>query len=128
MTLFNSGKTIEAAVKPGQSANRIEFKGKRYELLQLHFHAPSEHTIDGHRGPIEMHLVHRLSDDDLAVIGVILEPGDTNKNFCPIWDHLPPSRETPAREIAVDPANLLPEDRSFTYTMVLLPHRTAIRW
>jgi carbonic anhydrase len=36
-----------------------EFDGKVYELLQLHFHTPAEHLIDGITYPMEMHLVHR---------------------------------------------------------------------
>lgn len=33
--------------------------GKRLQLLQWHFHTPSEHAFDGNREAMEIHLVHR---------------------------------------------------------------------
>ena len=43
----------------------MEFNGRRYYLLQLHMHTPSEHQI-------ELHLVFR-SADALLVVGVLFE-------------------------------------------------------
>lgn len=36
---------------------------KKYSAAQFHFHAKSEHTINGRRYDMEMHTVH-LADDD----------------------------------------------------------------
>jgi len=48
-----------------------------YTAKQLHFHFPSEHTIDGENAVGEMHIVHQRTDaegtDGLAVIGVLLQ-------------------------------------------------------
>jgi carbonic anhydrase len=33
--------------------------GAELELLQYHFHTPSEHAFDGERTAMEVHLVHR---------------------------------------------------------------------
>lgn len=33
--------------------------GKQLELLQFHFHTPSEHAFSGNRYPMEVHLVHK---------------------------------------------------------------------
>ena len=30
-----------------------------FEPLQLHFHSPSEHTVEGKRHDLEMHIVHQ---------------------------------------------------------------------
>lgn len=35
-------------------------KGNKFEALQLHFHTPSEHTIDGKHGDFEIHIVHKM--------------------------------------------------------------------
>lgn len=35
-------------------------KGTRFEALQLHFHHPSEHTIDGKHADLEIHIVHKM--------------------------------------------------------------------
>jgi carbonic anhydrase len=34
-------------------------KGKAYVPLQFHYHAPSEHTIDGYSYDLELHIVHK---------------------------------------------------------------------
>eukprot|EP00271_Cylindrocystis_brebissonii_P010458 TRINITY_DN2664_c0_g1_i1.p1 TRINITY_DN2664_c0_g1~~TRINITY_DN2664_c0_g1_i1.p1 ORF type:complete len:383 (+),score=33.60 TRINITY_DN2664_c0_g1_i1:138-1286(+) len=55
------------------AANRLVFGGRPLQLLQYHFHSPSEHSIGGHRSVMEAHLVHRDAEGKLAVIGVMLE-------------------------------------------------------
>lgn len=40
--------------KPGNIAT---VGGVELELLQFHFHTPSEHAMDGKRAPMEVHLV-----------------------------------------------------------------------
>lgn len=48
-----------------------------YTAKQLHFHFPSEHTIDGENAVGELHIVHQRTDaegtDGLAVIGILLQ-------------------------------------------------------
>ena len=46
----------------------INYEGKNYQLLQFHFHTPSENRIDGHASASEMHIVHKASDGSLLVI------------------------------------------------------------
>eukprot|EP00899_Mesostigma_viride_P014754 jgi/Mesvir1/2327/Mv19353-RA.1 len=54
--------------------NYITVKCRTYELLQFHFHSPSEHTIDGVHTAMEVHLVHRNVDSGgLAVFGIMME-------------------------------------------------------
>lgn len=44
------------------------------ELVQFHFHTPSEHSIDGKHQPMEVHLVHKdLKTGQLVVIAVLCE-------------------------------------------------------
>ena len=37
----------------------MQVGGKNLELVQWHFHTPSEHAFDGVRKSMEVHLVHR---------------------------------------------------------------------
>ena len=67
----------------------IQIDGTDYQLLQFHFHAPSEHTVAGQPFDIEMHLVHESEDGDLAVVGLLIETGRHHPAFDPIWSHLP---------------------------------------
>jgi carbonic anhydrase len=62
--------------------------GKVYALVQFHFHAPSEHTVDGDHFPMEVHFVHAAEDGALAVVGVLAEEGTENQGFAPLWPQL----------------------------------------
>ena len=56
LNIINNGHTVQVNYTPGSG---ITVSGRRYELLQFHFHAPSEHSIAGRLAAMEMHLVHR---------------------------------------------------------------------
>ena len=43
-----------------------------YQMVQFHFHAPSEHTINGVRYDAELHLVHTNVIGEAVAIGVLL--------------------------------------------------------
>jgi carbonic anhydrase len=104
---YNNGHTLEAEDgHPGTST--ISVGGTAYELLQFHFHALSEHTIDGQHSAIELHLVHRASDTDLAVIGVMINEGLENPHFASLWSALPADASVAAAHISLNPADLLP--------------------
>ncbi|CAI5534175.1 unnamed protein product [Closterium sp. Naga37s-1] len=67
---------------PGGS-NTCAVGGRQLQLLQYHFHAPSEHSFNGVRCPMEAHLVHRDADGKLAVIGVMIEADPrAPRNLC----------------------------------------------
>ncbi|MFL5514248.1 MAG: carbonic anhydrase family protein, partial [Gemmatimonadales bacterium] len=82
ISVVNNGHTIQVAYDPGSS---LEIEGTRYQLIQFHFHTPSEHTFAGKHAPAELHLVHRSGDGRLAVIGVLLQPGPENAALAPLW-------------------------------------------
>lgn len=73
----NLGHTVKVTYDAGSS---VEFDGKTYDLVQFHFHTPSEHLLDGVTYPMEMHLVHAEHGrpDRFLVIGVLFKEGDTN--------------------------------------------------
>lgn len=45
----------------GTDVSYVEYNGKRFDLLQFHFHTASEHTVDGHFYIAEVHHVHAVS-------------------------------------------------------------------
>ena len=47
-----------------------------YELLQFHWHAPSEHKLNGKQYDAEAHFVHKKSDSEYLVIGVFFDTKD----------------------------------------------------
>lgn len=54
----------------------LTYKGKKFTLLQLHFHSPSEHTIDGEYYPAEVHMVHMADDGQALPLGVMIGVSD----------------------------------------------------
>lgn len=110
LAIENTGHTIQVAADPGSG---IVLNKAYYELQQFHFHHGSEHTVDGVRLPLEMHLVHRNDSGALAVVGVLFAEGAVNDALAPVWAHLPcepvGSHMVPGE---VDLASLLPARRS----------------
>ena len=86
VAIRNNGHTIEVSYPEG---SWIDIDGVRYELLQFHFHAPSEHTVAGEFFDMEMHLVHKRDNGGLAVVGVLIEKGKHNSELESVWAHLP---------------------------------------
>lgn len=88
---LDNGHTIQINVKAGET---MTIGGKTYTLLQFHFHAPSEHTVEGAYYPMEMHFVHQSEDGALAVVGVLIEEGSENPGIAPLWAQLAEARGT----------------------------------
>ena len=49
--------------------------GKQYRLKQMHWHSPSEHTVDGQRFPVELHMVHASDDGNVTVVAMLYRFG-----------------------------------------------------
>ena len=104
-----------------------------YQLAQYHFHAPSEHTVNGTHSPMEMHFVHTTADGQLAVIGVLIVEGAHNAAFDPIWANLPTQKgmENHLTHVKVDVDALLPTART-TYrydgSLTTPPCSEGVKW
>ncbi|KAI0536007.1 alpha carbonic anhydrase [Xylaria digitata] len=70
----NLGSTIEVVMEG--KGGTLELNGLEYELLQFHFHHPSEHVDNGVGLPMEMHMVFSR-ETQLAVIGVYIDLVDS---------------------------------------------------
>ncbi len=114
LEVLNNGHTVQVNFAPGSS---IQFKGKTFELLQFHFHSPSEHQIDYRYFGMEAHLVHKSADGELAVIGIMLKKGESYPVMDAIWEHIPHEINKPITIVGatVNAADLLPADRSSFY-------------
>lgn len=129
LTIINNGHAIEVVPEQGGYIMIDEIK---YDLLQYHFHSLSEHTIDGNYFPVEGHFVHRNAAGDLAVIGLMIENGEENKIFKPIWDKLPnKGSDTFELQTKINADDLLPIDRrSYQYSGSLTtpPCSEGVKW
>ncbi|XP_059427970.1 alpha carbonic anhydrase 4-like isoform X2 [Corylus avellana] len=71
--VMNRGHDI--AVKWKQDAGKININGTNYKLQQCHWHSPSEHTFNGSRYDLELHVVHKSSSGKFAVVGIVYKYG-----------------------------------------------------
>jgi len=112
VNIVNNGHTIQVNYDAGST---IVLEGKTYELAQFHFHAPSEHQLANASSPMELHLVHKAADGELAVVGVMVESGAESAALAPAWAHLPATEGEPATipGAAVDATGFLPSDRAY---------------
>jgi len=130
LNIFNNGHTVQVAYDAGSS---IVYNEIQYDLLQFHFHVPSEHTLNGETFGMEIHFVHRSADGDLAVVGVLLRESETaNEAYAPLFDNLPAEKGDPQpTTLTVDANALLPaEHLYFTYSGSLTtpPCTQGVRW
>jgi carbonic anhydrase len=129
--VVNNGHTAMAEVKPG---SYILVDGVRYDLVQFHFHHPSEEAVKGRLTEMDAHLVHRSADGKLAVVAVRLKEdlNTANTVLATLWAHLPKTTggEDKTTEM-VNPAGLLPADRGYwTYpgSLTTPPCTEGVKW
>ena len=127
--VIDNGHTIQVNVGGG---NSIEVQGRRYDLVQFHFHRPSEERIDGRQFDMVAHLVHKDPEGRLAVVAVLLDRGSVHPLVQTIWNNLPLEKgEEVAAKAALDMNHLLPADRRyFTYmgSLTTPPCSEGVLW
>jgi len=74
LVVENTGHVIEVPL-PADNGNALKIGNSAYTLTQYHFHAPSEHTLNGHRYDLELHLVHQNAAGQTAVVAVFMNIG-----------------------------------------------------
>ncbi|MDH4478978.1 MAG: carbonic anhydrase family protein [Rhodoferax sp.] len=112
LKMINNGHTIQVNIPPG---SKIRIDGVPHELLQFHFHRPSEEKIDGKPMAMVVHFVHKSADGKLAVVGVLLKEGNENPGIKTLWTHMPMEEgpEVTPEGVSFNPANLLPREFDF---------------
>jgi carbonic anhydrase len=126
---LNNGHTVQVNYDPG---SYIELDNTRYDLIQFHYHAPSEHTIDGESFPAELHLVHRSADSTLAVVGILLKEGTENAAYQPFIGNLPTEKTDPKNVgVTINAIDLLPSiGTTFRYngSLTTPPCTEGVSW
>ena len=128
LNIVNNGHTIQVNTDKGSS---IRIDGEKYDLLQFHFHTPSEHTIEGASYPMEMHLVHKNKKGDLAVVGLMMVVGKYNNLLEALWDNLPSAEGKENLDEKIDMSALLPAgERTFRYpgSLTTPPCSEGVKW
>ena len=126
---INNGHTVQANIKGN---NTFTNDDGTFDLLQFHFHAPSENIIEGKSFPLEAHFVHADQNGRLAVIGVMFELGKENSELAKLWTNMPEtshSKTTLIKELSA--LNLLPKEKSyyrFNGSLTTPPCTEGVRW
>lgn len=129
LRILNNGHTIQANYDAG---SYIELDGKRYNVAQFHYHAPSEHTVNGKSFEAELHIVHKSEDGKLAVVGLLLETGEANPAFEPLLAHLPAEKSAEADAgVKINAADFLPSERTtyrYAGSLTTPPCSEGVSW
>ncbi|CAL5027630.1 unnamed protein product [Urochloa decumbens] len=80
--VFNIGVRFDGG------GGNVTIDGKQYRLQQLHWHSPSEHTINGQRFPLELHMVHASDDGNVTVVAMLYRFGMPDPFFLQIQGKL----------------------------------------
>lgn len=128
--IVNNGHTVQIDYPGG---DELRLGDETFLLLQVHFHSPSEHTIDGQHYPLEFHFVHQNKTGDLAVLGLLVKEGRKDLVFQQIADRIPAETgaEISGHGLEMPSGELLPEDLVvFRYqgSLTTPPCSEGIRW
>jgi len=127
--IVNNGHTVQLNYKKGSS---IQIDNVTFNLLQYHFHTPSENHIDGHSYPLEAHLVHADKNGNLAVVAVMFKVGPENKGLQKAWEKMPKhAGEKYLLKKSVNAMDTLPENKDyyrFNGSLTTPPCSEGVRW
>ena len=127
--IIDNGHTLQVNVGEGIG---MQIMGKRYELIQFHFHRPAEERVNGKPYDMVVHLVHKNDEGQLAVVAVLLEKGSEHALIQTLWNNMPLERDvevSPAE--AIDLVQLLPENLGYwTYmgSLTTPPCTEGVLW
>jgi len=111
----NNGHMISVNI-PQNNKNEFYIGKQEYELLQINFHAPSEHKIDGQFSKMEIQFFHATPSGKLAIVGVLVTinvKGKDNPEFQKILDI---ANGVGSLSSTIKPAKLLPSNKKSFYT------------
>jgi carbonic anhydrase len=74
LAVENTGHVVEVPIPAGVH-DTLQIGGDSYRLTQYHFHAPSEHAVNGRLADVEAHFVHMNAQGATAVVGVFYRIG-----------------------------------------------------
>jgi carbonic anhydrase len=130
LKIIDNGHTVQVNYAPG---SYITVGGTRYDLVQFHFHHPSEEKFDGKSFDMVAHLVHKDANGKLAVVAVPLKKGADNKLIAVLWKNLPKEKEheSTVESVTINAADLLPSKHgyyTFDGSLTTPPCSEGVKW
>jgi carbonic anhydrase len=109
--IWNNGHTLQINDSHG---SQLKVGDLSYDLVQFHFHTPSEHTVDEKPTDMEVHFVYQGPQSRIAVLAAFLVAGKANAPFARIMAVAEPI-ENSKPNASFDPRPLLPDDLARTW-------------
>jgi carbonic anhydrase len=127
--VVDTGHTIQVNLGAG---NSITILGRRYDLVQFHFHRPSEEKVNGVGYDMVVHLEHKDMDGKLVELAILVEPGKPNSVVQTIWNNMPLEKnDTVQPPGTIDLNQILPASRQYyTYmgSLTTPPCTEGVLW
>jgi len=128
VVIENNGHTIKMT-----AAGTLKIGDDEYQLFQFHTHTPSEEAINGKQADMVIHMVHKNAQDQLAVVAVLLEVGETaNPLIQTLWNVMPKMvSKAQQYDTLIDLNQLLPQDKNyytFEGSLTIPPCSEGVRW
>ena len=125
----DNGHTVQVTLSGG---NFLTVGNRMYELMQFHFHRPSEERINGKGYEMVVHLVHKDAEGKLAVLALLLERGRSQPVIQTVWNNLPLEKfDVSSPSVVLDPMDLIPARRDYyTYmgSLTTPPCTEGVLW
>ncbi|MRV70320.1 carbonate dehydratase [Duganella sp. FT92W] len=125
--VINNGHTVQVNLPAGSV---MKVGDQTTNLLQFHFHTPSEEKINGVHYPMVAHFVHKNAEGKLSVVAVLFKQGRENKTLAPVFNALP-AEGKPLQLASFSPADVLPAKRAYYKFMGSLttpPCSDGVQW
>jgi carbonic anhydrase len=110
----------------------LSVRGKRYQLMQFHFHRPSEELVHGRSYDMVLHLMHKAADGELAGVAVLVKLGAANAVIQQLWEHMSKSEgQAAVGALELNPAGMLPRERGYYLYMgsqTAPPCSEGVKW
>src|SRR3954470_14284228 len=112
LEIVDNGHTVQVNYAPG---SYITVGGRRFDLVQFHFHKPSEEQIDDKNFDMVAHLVHKDAAGKLAVVAILISAGSANRLVETLWHNLPKHGNHAAvlAQVTIDLRDLVPQDHAY---------------
>ncbi|WP_202306208.1 carbonic anhydrase [Dryocola clanedunensis] len=131
VAILNNGHTVQVSFAEN-AKDSVMIDDVPFQLEQFHFHAPSENTLHGKHYAMEMHMVHKNAEGDIAVVAVMFETGAANAELTKLWGAMPTkAEESTALKQKIDVVKLLPDDLThyrFSGSLTTPPCSEGVRW
>lgn len=121
-TFFNNGQNLQLL-----GVGEATFNKRLFHFVQMHFHADSEHRINGKSFPLEGHFLFQSPSGEVAVIGVFYQAGEYNSDFESILNQY--DQQKGEGTFSVD--ELIPENKSYYHyigSLTTPPLTEGVEW